>query len=156
MIRSSPPGVFLRKGCLKICSKFTGEHPCQILISVTLQRSFIEITLWRRCSPVNLLHIFRTPFLGTSISGCFCINEQTIYMKSAATINYQCFLTIFIIREWTPNTNLRFQALYHSCGNPQVTCNLSFCCNLSAVIILCTKQALISQINSWFFWFRFR
>ena len=26
--RSSPPHVFLRKGVLKICSKFTGEHSC--------------------------------------------------------------------------------------------------------------------------------
>ena len=26
--RSSPPGVFLGKGVLKICNKFTGEHPC--------------------------------------------------------------------------------------------------------------------------------
>ena len=26
--RSSPPEVFLGKGVLKICSKFTGEHPC--------------------------------------------------------------------------------------------------------------------------------
>ena len=25
--------------------------------------NFIEITLWHGCSPVNLLHIFRTPFL---------------------------------------------------------------------------------------------
>ena len=27
--RSSHPEVFLGKGVLKICSKFTGEHPCQ-------------------------------------------------------------------------------------------------------------------------------
>ena len=39
--RSSHPDVFLGKGVLKICSKFTGEHGC---------------------SPVNLLYIFRTPF----------------------------------------------------------------------------------------------
>ena len=26
--RSSPSEVFLGKGVLKICSKFTGEHPC--------------------------------------------------------------------------------------------------------------------------------
>ena len=39
--RSNPSEVFLEKGVLKICSKFTGEHP------------------WRS---VNLLHIFRTPF----------------------------------------------------------------------------------------------
>ena len=25
-------------------------------------RNFIEIVLWHGCSPVNLLHIFRTPF----------------------------------------------------------------------------------------------
>ena len=27
MYRSSPSAVFLRKGVLKICSRFTGEHP---------------------------------------------------------------------------------------------------------------------------------
>ena len=27
--RSSHPEVFLEKGVLKICSKFTGEHPCR-------------------------------------------------------------------------------------------------------------------------------
>ena len=25
-------------------------------------KQLIEITLWHACSPVNLLHIFRTPF----------------------------------------------------------------------------------------------
>ena len=29
---------------------------------VWLQSNFIEITLWHGCFPVNLLHIFRTPF----------------------------------------------------------------------------------------------
>ena len=49
--------MFLRKGVLKICSKYTGEHPCRSVIS-----NFIEITLRHGCSPVNLLHTFRTPF----------------------------------------------------------------------------------------------
>ena len=53
----------LRKGVLKMCSKFTGDHPCPSVISVKLHSSFIEITLRRGCSPVNLLLIFRTPFL---------------------------------------------------------------------------------------------
>ena len=47
---------------LKICSKCTGEHPCQSLISIKLLRSFIEIKLRHECSPVSLLCIFRTPF----------------------------------------------------------------------------------------------
>ena len=54
--------MFLRKGVLKICSRFTGEHPCRSVISIKLQNSFIEITPRHRSSPVNLLHIFRTPF----------------------------------------------------------------------------------------------
>ena len=65
--RSSHPEVFLRKGVLKTCSKFTGEHPCQSVISIKLHSNVIEITLQHECSPVNLLHIFRIPFLkGTS------------------------------------------------------------------------------------------
>ena len=48
------------KGVLKICSKFTGEQPCQSVISINLQSNFIEITLWRGCSPANSIHIFRT------------------------------------------------------------------------------------------------
>ena len=56
--KSSHPEVFLGKGVLKICSKFTGEHPCWSAISMKLQ-----ITLGLGFSPVNLLHIFKTPFL---------------------------------------------------------------------------------------------
>ena len=52
--------VFL--GVLKICSKYTREHPRRSVISIKLQRNFIEITLRLGRSPVNLLHIFRTPF----------------------------------------------------------------------------------------------
>ena len=59
--RSSSPEVFLEKGVLKIYCKFTGEHLCRDAISIKLQSNFIEITLWHESSPVNLLHIFRTP-----------------------------------------------------------------------------------------------
>ena len=55
--RSNHPEVFLRKGVLKICSKFTEELPCRSVISIKLQ-----ITLHHGSSPVNLLHIVRTPF----------------------------------------------------------------------------------------------
>ena len=58
MFRSSHPEVFLGKGVLIICGKFTGEHPCWSAIWIKLQ-----ITFRHGCSPVNLLHIFRTPFV---------------------------------------------------------------------------------------------
>ena len=61
--RSSRPEVFLRKGVLEICSKFTGEHPCQSVILIKLLCNFIEITVRHGCFPVNLLQIFRTSFL---------------------------------------------------------------------------------------------
>ena len=60
--RSSRPEVFLGKGVLEKCSKFTGEHPCRSAISIKLQSSFIKITHRYGCSPVNLLHFFGTPF----------------------------------------------------------------------------------------------
>ena len=60
--RSSHHEMFLEKDVLKICSKFTGEHPCRSVISIKLLCNFIEIALRHGCSPVNLLHIFRTPF----------------------------------------------------------------------------------------------
>ena len=47
---------------MKICNKFTGEHPCQSVVSIRLQINYIEITLRHGCSPVSLLYIFRTLF----------------------------------------------------------------------------------------------
>ena len=69
--RSSHPEVFLGKSVLKICSKFTGEHPCWSTISIKLLCNFIEIALWYGCSPLTLLQIFRAPFLRTPLDGCF-------------------------------------------------------------------------------------
>ena len=40
---SSHPDVFLGKGVLKICSKFTDEYPCRSAISIKLQSNFSEI-----------------------------------------------------------------------------------------------------------------
>ena len=57
-----PTRGFLKKSFLKICCKFTEEHPCRSAISLKLLCNFIEIALRHGCSPVNLLHIFRTLF----------------------------------------------------------------------------------------------
>ena len=61
--RSSSPEVFLGKGVLKICSKFTGEHPCRSVISIKL------LLISVKCSPKNLLYIFRTPFYKNTYGG---------------------------------------------------------------------------------------
>ena len=72
---SSPPEVFLEKGFLKICNKFTGKHSCQSVILIKLLYNFIEITLRDGYSPVNLLHIFGTSF-SKSTSGGLLVNLQ--------------------------------------------------------------------------------
>ena len=56
--RSSHPKVFLWKGNLKICSKFTGVRQCRSVILIKLQSNFIEMTLGHGCSPVKLLTSF--------------------------------------------------------------------------------------------------
>ena len=53
IFRSSHPEVFPEKSVLKICRSAT---------SINWQSNFIEIALRHGCSPVNLLHTFRTPF----------------------------------------------------------------------------------------------
>ena len=55
LYRRSHPEVFLGKGVLKICSKFTGEHPCQSAISIKLLCSIFSEHL----------------FLATLLGGCF-------------------------------------------------------------------------------------
>ena len=72
--RSSHPEVFLGKGALKMCSKFTVKHPCRCVISIKLPCNFIEITLRNGCSPVHLLHISWTPF-PKNISGWLLLKK---------------------------------------------------------------------------------
>ena len=68
-IRSSRSEVFLGKGVLKIYSEFSGENPCRNVISIKFQSNFSEITLRQGCSPVNLLHIFRSSFYKNTYRG---------------------------------------------------------------------------------------
>ena len=42
---SSHPEVFLEKGVLEICSKFTGEHPCRNVILIKLQAILLKSNL---------------------------------------------------------------------------------------------------------------
>ena len=78
--RSSHTETFLVKGVLKICNKFTGEHPCQSVISNST------------CSPVNLLHISRTPFSrnnsGWLLLLLWKISLGVLKVHIVATINF--------------------------------------------------------------------
>ena len=60
--------MILGKNVLKICNKFTGEHPCPLL------KSHFGVGF----SPVNLLHISRTPFYKET-SGGLHLTYQVLY-----------------------------------------------------------------------------
>ena len=90
LYRSSRPEVFLGKRVLKIYRKFTGEHPCQSEISIKLLCNFIEITLRHGCSPVNLLHIFRTPF-SKNTSGWLFLKPLTTIVRWSVKGRLQIF-----------------------------------------------------------------
>ena len=101
--RNSCPEVFLGKGVLKIFSKFTGENPCRKVISIKLLCNFTEIAIWHGCSPVNLLHIFRTSFsknnfgqLLLEIKGPFHLAQ----LKQVKTISQTC------VNGMDPNINV--------------------------------------------------
>ena len=100
--------MLLRKGVLKICSKLTGEHPCQSVISIKLLCNFAEITLRHGCSPVNLLHIFKTPFLRIPLDGCLCFNS------------------LIVLAICTLNVSLRLQCLRNYRSYGQIV-NISTC-----------------------------
>ena len=69
--------MFLGKGVLKIYSKFTGEYPCRSVISIKMFCNFIEITLRHGYSPVNLLHIFKTPFVKDTSGGLLLVIDAS-------------------------------------------------------------------------------
>ena len=87
--RSNPTEIFLRKGVLKICSKLRGEHPCRSVISIKLESNFIEIAPRHGCSLVNLLDIFRTPFLKNTSGGLLVqiLYEKELSLKFAYMVN---------------------------------------------------------------------
>ena len=88
--------MFLRKSVLKICRKFTGEQPRQSVVSVNLPNKCIEIALRHGCSPVNLLHIFRTPFYKNTSGGLLLISAT---YNTVSRNLMSCFAKI--LNRWT-------------------------------------------------------
>ena len=89
--------------------KFTREHPCRNMISIKLQSNFIEIRLRHGCSPVNLLHIFRTFFHRNPSGGlllfyqqchlCMCFLKVT-FLLTGFKMNKHCFIKLISRNAW--------------------------------------------------------
>ena len=121
-LRSSRPEVFSGKGVPKIYSKFTGEYLCRSVISKKLSSNLIEITLQHGRSPVNLLHIFRKPFLKNTYGRLLLnqylqswilnkilrprfeinLNLRQLYTTNKRWQNFNKFkLSVFLLLDWT-------------------------------------------------------
>ena len=65
--------------------------------SIKLLCNFIEIALRHGCSPANLLHIFRTPFLGTPLGGASRYNYlDQRYMNIA--LHFLALIVLYALR----------------------------------------------------------
>ena len=71
--RKQPPRGVLSKRFSENMQEIYTRTPCQNMISIKLQNKFNETTFRYGCSPVNLPHIFTTPFLKNT-SGRLLLN----------------------------------------------------------------------------------
>ena len=81
--RSRPTELFLGKGVLKMCNKFTEKYQCWSMIlplkcDFNKQSNFIEIVLPHRCSPVNLSPIFKSPFYKNTSRELLLSGEKSV------------------------------------------------------------------------------
>ena len=74
-----------------------------------LWSSFIEITVWHGCSPVNLLHIFRIPFFpkNTSLEGCF----WKLYLSKQYFLSIQKVPSNFLKKSMKKSLSFNFEIL---------------------------------------------
>ena len=63
LLQKQPSRRVLRKKCSENMQQIYRRRPIRKCGFKTFQSNFIEIALRHGCSPVNLLHNFRTPFL---------------------------------------------------------------------------------------------
>ena len=70
-IRKQTYKDFFQKRCSENMQQIFRRTPMPKCVFDKLLCNFIEITLRHGCSPVNLLHIFRTPTLGSLLEGLY-------------------------------------------------------------------------------------
>ena len=141
VFRRSSPEVFLGKGVLKICSKFTGEHSYRKVNWIKLQSNFIQITLRHRCSPVNLLYNYRAPLYKNIYEGLLLMSYKVFI---------QLLTKCFIIDVWQgpKNTNLldtKLLLLYFVYITWHNRTLLLFGCPLAATIIRMPSNLLLVE-----------
>ena len=83
--QKQPPRGVPSKRCSENMQQIYRKHPCRSAISIKLLCNFIETAFRHGCSLVNLLHIFRTPFLKNT-SGWLLLSKS-YYHKAFQFVN---------------------------------------------------------------------
>ena len=66
-VQKYPPGVFYKKGVLKIFAKSTGKQHARVFAAL------LKKIIWLMCFPVNFANFLRTPFLTEHLQWRFYI-----------------------------------------------------------------------------------
>ena len=83
--RSSHPGVFLEKDVLKICSKFTREHPCRSVISIKLRnKSLFGTGILQYIWCIFPEHLF----IRAILDGCFWFLDEGVPVVKYVSMEY--------------------------------------------------------------------
>ena len=102
--RNSPPEVFLGKSILKICIKFTGEHPCQSVILIkllaTLLKSHLGMGVLLEICCIFSEHIF----IRTVMKGCFWSWCDNFYADDMVLVVIKLMLKRVIFIFWYVST----------------------------------------------------
>ena len=138
-----------------MCNKFTGEYSCRSMISINLLSNFTEILLQHGCFPVNLLHIFRTPFPknssgGLLLSTCFfntnnCLTFSSFFLFNAFPSMTECimfFSSVFSIMSTNDASNFFIVfSIMEPC--PVILCNSWFTSTSSSFFFLFFGRLLL-------------
>ena len=140
--------MFLGKDVLKICRKFTGEHPCRSASSIKLQSNFIEIALRHGFSPVNLLRIFRTSFLKkTSGWLLLFLISSIVFPKTALFIRLKKSISKSF---FTPALNLVFMSMFLTTVFDQIELLYCFLVSIHGLVLvlelLCQQHSFLCHV----------
>ena len=90
LFKNSLPQVFLRKGVLKICRKFTEEHPCRSVFSIKMESKF-GMGFSNKFAAYFSEHLF----LRIPLDGCFRLLEDRCYVYQLTRINKNILILSF-------------------------------------------------------------
>ena len=119
--QKQPSRGFLGKSVLKICSKFTGEHPCRSVISIKLLCNFIEIAFSMSALLKSWCIFSEHLFIITPLEECLCMFDvflffyRPCYSRFVKICWYHCYRYHYVMLAWQVSS-------YYRSSHPELFC----------------------------------